>query len=155
MSSLPTAHFGLLAGLLLLASAPVVAGGLPESDAYTRSTRKTFENVLWDLRFAITQRNFRIVGHNRLGEAIRKRGHKGFPRAQVLELCNLTYARRLLEKDWRFLRSCPYRIVLYKEGKRVLVSARLLPVAKSDAGKAALAREVNALLREMVDFAAE
>lgn len=140
--------------VLLLASS--LAPAHPSLDSgYQRTTEKAFENVLWDLRFAVTQRNFRIVGRNRIGKALRQRGHEDFSRAQVLEFCNLTHTHRALTLDWRFLRACPNRIAVYEGPEGVVVSAELWPVVADDPDKAAIARKVNGLLREMVDFAAD
>lgn len=139
--------------LLLVSS---LAPAHPSLDSgYQRTTDKAFENVLWDLRFAVTQRNFRIVGRNRIGKALRERGHEDFPRAQALEFCNLSYIRRALTLDRRFLRSCPNRIVVYEGAEGVVISAELWPVVPDHPDTAALAKEVNDLLREMVDFAAD
>lgn len=120
----------------------------------TETDRKTFDEVVEDLDFAIGEQNFRIVGRNDIGQGIRARGKPGFPRAIVLQFCNLTLAQEALEIDPGMITHMPCRIAVYEHGGRVFVTTTLLPEESTDPRLAAFARKVNRLLREMIQYAA-
>src|SRR3972149_11931629 len=78
-------------------SDPSTAG---HSDLIVRATTdKSFQDVVDELEFAISERNFRITGANKIGSALRERGYKDFPDMQVIHFCSLEYAREALEID--------------------------------------------------------
>lgn len=115
--------------------------------------RKAFDDVVEDLDFTIGEQNFRIIGRNDIGQGIRARGNPGFPRAIVLQFCNLTLAQEALEIDPGLIAHMPCRIAVYEHGKRVVVATTLLPEESPDPRSAAFARKVNRMLREMVRYA--
>jgi uncharacterized protein (DUF302 family) len=122
----------------------------------SRETRtKSFGDVLFDLEFAITQRNFRITGRNDIGGGIRERGAKDFPPAMIVHFCNLTYAREVLELDPLFITHMPCRIAVYIHGDSVVASTTLLPEDSGDPRINAFARKINAMLRQILRFSVE
>ena len=61
----------LISLLILLASCAMASGSaLDLEKRYSVISDKSFEDVLEDLRFAITEQNFRITSLNRIGQAI-------------------------------------------------------------------------------------
>lgn len=119
---------------------------------YRQTVRRPFADVLLDLEFAITDHNFRITGANHIGAAIGERIGQPFPDAEVIHFCNLEYARRLLAIDPDFLAYMPCQItVIEDENNGIIVSTWLLPQGSSPA--AALIDEINAILRDIVDYA--
>ena len=111
----------------------------PRSDALIERARtdKAFDDVVFELEFAITERNFRITGRNTIGKGLRERGYDDFPDVEVIHFCNLEYAREVLEIDPGY------------------VSLILLPEDHADARINAFARRMNAILREIVEFVLE
>jgi uncharacterized protein (DUF302 family) len=146
--------FLVLSTLCLFACAH--ADGRAETEIIQRETRsKTFEGVLFDLEFAITQRNFRITARNDIGRAIRARGYKDFPPAVIVHFCNISLAREALEIDPLFITHMPCRAAVYDHGDRVAVTTTSLPEDFDDARANAFSRRMNIMLRQILKFAVE
>lgn len=119
------------------------------------STRKSFQNVIDDLEFAITERNFRITGRNTIGAGIRARGYADFPDVEILHFCSLELTREILSADPAFVLHMPCRIAVQVEGKRTVIRAALLPEQQAQATVRETVRKVNRMLKEIVAYAAE
>lgn len=128
------------------------AGKSLEIEFYSASTSKPFEEVIEELEFVITQENYRLVGANRIGNAIREREDIEFPDATVIHFCNLGTARKILERAPDFVIHMPCMVAVYEHEGRVVVETRLLP---EDERLGALVAEVNELVKSFVDFAVE
>jgi uncharacterized protein (DUF302 family) len=122
---------------------------------YIRKTNKSFEDVEWELEFAITERNFRITGKNTIGAGLRNRGYPDYPDVTIIHFCSLERAREVLDMDIGFTAVMPCRIAIYQEGDQVTIAAIMLPETHEKPGVVAFAREFNALQREIVDFVME
>ena len=120
---------------------------------YTVSTAKPFEDVVDDLKFAISDHNFRITGNNRIGAGIAEREGIAFPRASVFEFCNLRYARQLLEYSPSYLLHMPCRIAVYEQGEQTIVDAYLL--SENDPRISRIIQEVNQIIKSIVRYAVE
>lgn len=141
-----------LAAPLALALSLAWSGPGSASERYTLRSDKPFTQVLEDLRFAIGEENFRLSGRAQIGAAISERHGIDFPAATVVHFCNLEYARALLRADASTLLYMPCRVSLRQQQAEVIIDAWLLP---EDAGEALdLRREVNEVLRRIVQFAA-
>jgi uncharacterized protein (DUF302 family) len=122
---------------------------------YQLTTEKAFEEVLDDTIFAITERNFRITGHLHIGKGIRDRKNPDFPDYEVLLYCNLVYAKKMLDLDPEIINSCPGRITVRQDNEKVIITAPLWPVdMKNDELKSHM-KNMNVLVREIVDYAAD
>ena len=122
---------------------------------YQLTTEKAFEEVLDDTIFAITERNFRITGHLHIGKGIRDRKNPDFPDYEVLLYCNLVYAKKMLDLDPEIINSCPGRITVRQHNEKVIITAPLWPVdMKNDELKSHM-KNMNVLVREIVDYAAD
>ncbi len=139
--------------LLVLALTPLLSLADPQGLRYQAGADKPFDEVLDDLKVAISEYNFRLTGENRIGLAIARRGQIPFPRATVLHFCNLEYARRLLQLDPASLAHMPCRVTVYEQAGGVLVGAHLLPL--DDPRSRGINREINRILRAIVDEALE
>lgn len=117
-------------------------------------TSKTYGEVIDDLDFAITERNFRITGRNTIGRGIQARGHENFPNAEVVHFCNLENARKVMEIDPGFIAQMPCRITVHEAGEDVVITALLLPLSHPDPRMNAFSRELNATIEEIAEFAA-
>ncbi len=123
---------------------------------YERTTRKAVTEVVEDVEFAISERNFRVTSQLHVGRGIRERDSIDFPDYEVILFCNLGLARRMLELDPGYINYCPGRITVRRGGNTTHIAAPLLPEhAGQDAALAALVRDTNAQLRAIVDFGTE
>jgi len=147
-----------------LATAAAAASATPAAAAPTRSslaliergvTDKSFDDVILELDFAITERNFRITGRNTIGKGLRERGYTDFPDVEVIHFCNLEYARDVLLLDPGYIAQMPCRITVHREQDRTVVSLILLPEDHPDPRVNAFARRMNGLLREILAFVLE
>jgi uncharacterized protein (DUF302 family) len=133
------------------------ASGTARSDALIERARtdKAFDDVVFELEFAITERNFRITGRNTIGKGLRERGYDDFPDVEVIHFCNLEYAREVLEIDPGYVAQMPCRIAVHSAPEGTVISLILLPEDHADARINAFARRMNAILREIVEFVLE
>jgi uncharacterized protein (DUF302 family) len=118
-------------------------------------TDKTFDDVVFELDFAITERNFRITGRNTIGKGLRARGYADFPDFEVIHFCNLENAREVLLVDPGFIAQMPCRITVHREAGRTVVSIVLLPEDHADPRVNAFAVRINEQMREILDFVLE
>lgn len=114
---------------------------------------KSFDDVVFELEFAITERNFRITGRNTIGAGLRKRGYKDFPEVEVIHFCSLELAREVLLLDPGFVAQMPCRVTVHEENGLTVVSLITLPTDHPDPRVKAFAERMNATLREIVHFA--
>jgi len=118
-------------------------------------TDKSFDDVILELDFAITERNFRITGRNTIGKGLRERGYADFPDVEVIHFCNLEYAREVLLIDPGYVAQMPCRITVHREQDRTVVSLVLLPQDHPDPRVNEFAVRMNGLLREILAFVLE
>ena len=118
-------------------------------------TAKPFPEVIFELNFAITERNLRITGRNTIGEGLRKRGYKDFPDVEVIHFCSLELAREVLLIDPGFVAQMPCRITVHEEDGKTVISVITLPVDHVDERVNEFARRVNDMLHDIVDFTLE
>jgi uncharacterized protein (DUF302 family) len=116
---------------------------------------KPFSDVIFELNFAITERNLRITGRNTIGEGLRKRGYKDFPDIEVIHFCSLELAREVLLIDPGFVAQMPCRIAVHEEGGKTVISLITLPLDHHDARVNEFAERMNAILTEIVAFTLE
>jgi uncharacterized protein (DUF302 family) len=144
-----------LASLLWLVAAACLASDEPPAngEVYRARTTKPYADVIYDVEFAITERNFRLTGKNAVGKGLRERGYADFPEVDVIHFCSLERAREvlLLDPDYGVLMPC--RVAVRQDGPEVVVSGILLPERHPDPRVVAFAREMNAIMRAIVDYA--
>ena len=113
---------------------------------------KPFSDVIFELNFAITERNFRITGRNTIGEGLRKRGYESFPDIEVIHFCSLEIAREVLIIDPGFVAQMPCRIAVHEQGGKTVISLITLPLDHPDPRVNEFARRMNGILTEIVEF---
>ena len=118
-------------------------------------TEKPFEDVIFELDFAITERNYRITGRNTIGKGLRNRGYESFPDVEVIHFCNLEYAREVLAIDPGFVAQMPCRITIHEENDQTVISLILLPEDHPNEQVNEFSRRMNVILREIVQFVVE
>jgi len=126
-----------------------------ETTRLRATTEKSYQDVVDELDFAITEHNFRLTGRNVVGKAIRKRGHPDFPDVEVIHFCNLENAREVLEIDPEFIAQMPCRVMVNTAGDKTVINMILLPEDNGDERIDRFARRLNQDLRDIVSFVLE
>jgi uncharacterized protein (DUF302 family) len=145
----------LLAGVLLVTAS---AASTPTDSSHSvvrGTTTKSFDDVILELDFAITERNFRITGRNTIGKGLRERGYKDFPNVEVIHFCNLEYAREVLLVDPGYVAMMPCRITVHEAAGKTVVSVILLPEDHADPRVVAFAKRMNKTLRDILAYVME
>lgn len=139
--------------LAALAAAADEGAGQPDQRVYRATVDAAYEDVVDDVKFSISEHNFRITGGNEIGGAIARRHDILFPRSEIVHFCNLEYARKFVEAAPEFLLHMPCKVAVYERDGQVVIETRMLP--EDDPRVEDLTGEVNDILRAIVDFAAE
>jgi uncharacterized protein (DUF302 family) len=121
---------------------------------YEVSTQKPFANVIQDAEFAITENNFRITNRLHIGSAIKKRGNADFPQNEIVLFCNLTIAEEMLKIEPRYINYCPYKITITDTEGHITIGTRLLPLKTNNPKMDKVSKNINKILRSMVEYAA-
>jgi uncharacterized protein (DUF302 family) len=128
----------------------------PEPRYYQAETAtKPYQDVMAELEIAITERNFRITGHNKIGSVIRERESIAFPDYDTIQFCNLTLARQMLEISPESVVYMPCNVAVRSQNGRVYVTTHLLPTDSPNPRMNDFARSMNEKLKQIVDFAVE
>jgi uncharacterized protein (DUF302 family) len=122
---------------------------------YQVETHKPYDDVLSELEVAISENNFRITGHSRVGKVIRERGAKNFPDYDTIQFCNLTEAKTILLMSPATIRHMPCNIVMYQHQGLTIVRTHLLPTDTGNKELNAFSVKMNDVLKKIVDFAIE
>ncbi len=122
---------------------------------YQAETEKPYADVLAELEIAISEHNFRITGHSRVGKVIRDRSTKDSPNYDTLQFCNLTHAKTLLLMSPHAVRHMPCNIVTYEYNGKTIVRTHLMPTDTNNSELNAFAEKMNVMLKDIVDFAVE
>ena len=147
-------HLFLITSLLILSSCAQIPKGefIP---FYQAETDKPYADVLAELEIAISEQNFRITGHSRVGKVIRDRGTIAFPEYDTLQFCNLTHAKTLLLMSPHAVRFMPCNIVTYQYNGKTIVRTHLMPTDSDNPELNAFLENMNSICKEIVDFAVE
>lgn len=137
---------------LALASEPV---GESTGSILRYTLDKPFDDVIFELNFAITERNFRITGRNTIGEGLRRRGYDDFPDIEVIHFCSLEVAREVLLLDPGFVAQMPCRIAVHEQDGHTVVSLITLPEDHPDPRVNEFAKRMNETLKAIVEFTLE
>ncbi len=121
---------------------------------HERHTKKAFIDVIQDAEFSISENNFRITNRLHIGEAIQKRGNTAFPQNEVILFCNLTIAEEMLKIEPHYINYCPYKLTATELDGEILVGTRLLPEKTGDIQMDETAKNINKILRSMVEYTA-
>jgi len=147
-------YLAIMASLLLITSCATT----PQGDFvpyYQAETQKPYDDVLAELEIAISEHNFRITGHSRVGKVIRDRGTKNFPNYDTLQFCNLSHAKTLLELSPESIRHMPCNVIVYEYHGIIRVRTHLMPTNSDNTELNNFAKQMNRKLKDIVDFAVE
>lgn len=120
---------------------------------YRATTDKSFDDVMLDLEFAISNENYNITSINSVGKVIAERHDIPFPNYAIVSSCSLEVAKQFLEIDPEYVTIMPCRIAVWEQHGKVQIDAQLVP--EDDPRCAELCANTNALLKRVVDFAVE
>ncbi len=120
---------------------------------YALSTNKSYDDVVEDIEFAISQNNYRITGRNDIGKAISQRTGNPYPESVILHFCSLQAAQAIYNINPDYLLHMPCRIAVRKDSGKVFIEARLIP--ENDPTMRERALEVNRMMRRITDYGAE
>jgi len=141
--------------LLFIASCSSVPSNSELIHYYQAETVKPYDDVLAELEIAITEHNFRITGHSRVGKVIRDRGTLNFPEYDTLQFCNLTHAKTLLLMSPSAVSYMPCNVVTYQINGKTIVKTHLLPTDTENTKFNQFTIKMNKTLKQIVDFAVE
>ena len=116
---------------------------------------KPFEDVIFELNFAITERNLRITGRNTIGKGLRERGYEDFPDVEVIHFCSLELAHEVLLLDPGFVAHMPCRVTVHEEGGKTVVTLIKLPLDHPNPKVNEFSQHMNEMLTEIVEFTVE
>ena len=125
------------------------------SDYYQAETSKPYDDVLAELEIAISEHNFRITGHSRVGKVIRDRGTTDFPDYDTIQFCNLTRAKDMLLMSPHAIQYMPCNVVTYAYEGKTIVKTHLLPTNTDNPKLNRFYGKINVMLKAIVDFAVE
>ena len=125
------------------------------SDYYQAETSKPYDDVLAELEIAISEHNFRITGHSRVGKVIRERGTTDFPDYDTIQFCNLTRAKDMLLMSPHAIQYMPCNVVTYAYQGKTIVKIHLLPTETDNPKLNQFYGKINVMLKAIVDFAVE
>lgn len=120
---------------------------------YQAETSKPFQEVVDELKIAISEKNFRLASHNQIGKAIRERDGEAFPDYDVLQFCNLSYAKELLTIDPDAVRQMPCTVAVYRKNAKAIVVTRLLPINTANPKLNQFGEKMNGILKEIIGYA--
>ena len=139
---------------LLFACALLLSCTNETNQIFEKTTEKSFDDVLQDAEFAITENNFRITNRIHIGKAIKERGNENFPQNEVILFCNLEIAEDMLKIEPRYINYCPYKITVSESGGTITVGTRLLPPLTDNPDMDNISKYINTILSSMVEYAA-
>jgi uncharacterized protein (DUF302 family) len=147
-------NFVFFASLCFIASCSTQPAG-EFVNYYQVETTKPYDEVLAELEVAISENNFRITGHSRVGKVIRDRGTQNFPEYDTIQFCNLTEAKTILLLSPAAIRHMPCNVVLYQFQGKTIVRTHLLPTDTDNHALNAFSVKMNVVLKKIIDFAIE
>jgi len=119
-------------------------------DVIMERSSKPLDEVLFDLEFAASTRNFVITGRTQFGEALESRGVETLPGATVVQMCDLDLVTTLLEAKPDLIRYMPCRVAVYPDGDEVVASSLRVPENNGDRQADEAARRLNATMHAII-----
>lgn len=124
---------------------------------YIVESNKSFEQAAADLEAAVKRHQFGVLHIHDLGSTLRSKGVAFSENCKVFEVCNPGQAGKVLSTDMRMNMALPCRISVYTEKGRTRIGMirpePMLAALSQDAALAAVAQQVEAATRQMIDEA--
>jgi uncharacterized protein (DUF302 family) len=124
---------------------------------YIVESEKSFAQAVADLDAAARRHQFGVLHVHDLGTTLRSKGQDFAGECKIFEVCNPRQAATVLAADPRLNMALPCRISVYTESGKTklgMIAPRVMLAMLSDDPKlAAVAAEVDAATRQMIDEA--
>ena len=124
---------------------------------YIVDSTKPFAQAVEDLDAAVRRHQFGVLHVHDLGATLRSKGQDFADECKVFEVCNPRQAAAVLASDMKLNMALPCRISVYTEGGKTKVGMiaprAMLAMLSDDPRLAAIAAEVDAATRQMIDEA--
>ena len=124
---------------------------------YIVDSAKPFARAVEDLEAAVRRHQFGVLHVHDLGATLRGKGQAFAGECKVFEICSPGQAAAVLATDLRLNMALPCRISVYTEDGKTrlgMVAPRgMLAMLSDDPKLAAVAAEVDAATRQMIDEA--
>ncbi len=124
---------------------------------YIVESAKPFAKAVEDLDAAVKRHQFGVLHVHDLGATLRSKGLDFAGECKVFEVCNPHQAAGVLASDMKLNMALPCRISVYTEGGKTKVGMitprAMLAILSDDPKLAAVAAEVDAATRRMIDEA--
>ncbi|HSN00013.1 MAG TPA: DUF302 domain-containing protein [Rudaea sp.] len=125
---------------------------------YIVDSKKPFAKAVEDLDAAVKRHQFGVLHVHDLGNTLRSKGQEFAGECKVFEVCSPRHAAAVLATDLRMNTALPCRISVYTEDGRtrlgMIAPREMLAMLSNDPKLAAVAAEVDAATRKMIDEAA-
>ncbi len=125
---------------------------------YIVNSPKSFEDASAALQTQVKQLGFGVLHIHDLGNTLRSKGLEFKEQCRVFEVCNPVQAARVLDVDMRLNMALPCRISVFTDKGETRIGlirpADMLAALSDDPQLRAVAQEVEAKTRQMVDNAA-
>ncbi|HST29072.1 MAG TPA: DUF302 domain-containing protein [Rudaea sp.] len=125
---------------------------------YIVDSKKSFAQAVEDLDAAVKRHQFGVLHVHDLGNTLRSKGQDFSGECKIFEVCSPRHAASVLAADLRLNTALPCRISVYTDGDKTrlgMVAPReMLAMLSSDPKLEAVAAEVDAATRRMIDEAA-
>lgn len=122
---------------------------------YIVESKKSFEQAVTDLDTAVKSHKFGVLHVHDIGATLRGKGFEFAEQCKVFEVCNPGQASKVLAIDMRLNMALPCRISVYTEKGKTKIGmiepAQMLSMLSKDATLAAVAKEVEASITNMID----
>ena len=125
---------------------------------YTRTATGSVEQVTKRLSTSATANKLGVLGEHDLKERMAAKGVQFGPECRIIEVCNPTQAKNVLEANMAISTALPCRISVYEEGGAVKVSTLKPTAVLSLFGNPELeeiAKEVEDAIIRIIDSACE
>lgn len=122
---------------------------------YQQTSQYSFEDTLLNLDIAISEHNYRIIHRSDIGQAVRDRGQKDFPLSSIINFCNITYAKEMMEINPDLINDMPCTIAVREQGNIVIVSTKLMNADTDNHTQNKFALKINNNLKSIIEATIE
>lgn len=135
----------------------ITSGCEPEHSnrLYQKISPYSFDDTLENLDLAISEHNYRIIHRSHIGQAIRDRGDTDFPLSTIINFCNITYAKEMLQIDQQLINDMPCFIAVSEQEGNIIVSTKLMTNVPNNKAQISFASKINQNLIDIINAAIE
>ena len=124
-----------------------------ETFDYTIQTTKGFDQAVGEIEAKTKEKGFAVLHTHDIKAIFASKGIEREP-LKLIEICNATYASRVLTQDIKIALMLPCRISVYRKDGKTYISAlrpRVIADLYPQADIGALAQEIDTIVLNIVD----